>query len=1212
MSTIPFVHLHVHSEYSLLDGATRICHLPKMAKERGMNAVAVTDHGNLHAVVEFYQEAKKANIKPIIGYEGYICADRYEKKDGKKNTDHVILLARNNVGYHNLIKLATRANLEGFYYNARLDHELLREYAEGLICLTACIGGEIPQLIINNNIDEARRRCSVYRELFGADGFYLELQDHNTPTNKIYPDQFIVNDVLRELSKELKIPLAATNDTHFNSRDDFDAHEVLVCIGMGKTVADHRKGNFSYSSEHFFKTPEEMADVFPRDMEALENTAKIAELCNVEIELDNPQLPRYEVPDGYDTNTYLREICQTKLDVVFADNEEKRTQAQERMDYELDIIQQKELSAYFLIVRDFLKWARDNGILVGIRGSGAGAITSYLTEICPLDPLEYGLWFERFLSVDRSTMPDIDCDFEDSRRSEVIDYVVNKYGADKVAQVATFGTLKARAAVKDAARAMDIPLQTADRLSKMIGNAKSLNAALEEIPQLKELYDTDQSVRVLIDMAKKLEDIARHFGTHAAAVVIGRDPLVDLAPLQRATEKNGGGIMTQWEYPKAEAAGLVKMDFLGLRTLTVLKDAMKFIDKNYGVQYNLDTMKLDDPKAYELMSKGITAGVFQLESVGMRNNLRKLRPDCITDVIAMVALYRPGPMAEIPRFIQGKHDKSTITYLHPSLEPILKETYGVLVYQEQVMAIGRDVAGLNMVDSNNLLNALRKKMLDKMAKLEPTFKAGVKETSGFNDTQADELWERLQEFAKYAFNKAHSACYAVVAYQTAFLKANYPVEFMTALLTSISDTKDKVSLYVAEARKMGIEVLPPDINKSEIGFSIEAGKIRFGLSAINGVGGAALEKLLVSRNEESEFVDLMDFCCRISSQACNRKVIEALVKSGTFDSLPGNRAQKLAILDQTMECSSLTARDKAAGQSSLFGEIAETANLTTPQMPDLPDLDENIKLEMEREALGLYVSSHPLYTCGDALDEYRTKAVEELSDLNDGDEVIVGGMLVGVKNFITKAGKQMAFLNLDDLTGNVEITVFADRLEKYGQYLNQDGIVLVKATVDLGGSKNNATVKDSDDDTEVEKAEAKLIAVAIAPVDDEDAIQQMQQASPRRGRGGNGFNGNGYGKNAAPAVAMQEYVPSFKRNNDDAPPPDPDAPCSISIDESIFPLDDLQNLFAILNSCKGQSPVQIEINTRGRRRRWQVNLTINKNMAEKMLNKLQGISVIVQ
>ncbi len=881
------------------------------------------------------------------------------------------------------------------------------------------------------------------------------------------------------------------------------------------------------------------------------------------------------------------------------------------MDYELKIIQEKELSAYFLIVRDFLNWARENDILVGIRGSGAGAITSYLTDICPLDPIVYGLWFERFLSIDRQTMPDIDCDFEDSRRSEVIDYVVNKYGADRVAQVATFGTLKARAAVKDAARAMDIPLQTADRLSKLIGNAKSLNAALEENLQLKELYDNDQSVRVLIDMAKKLEDIARHFGTHAAAVVIGRDPLDQLAPLQRATEKNGGGIMTQWEYPKAEAAGLVKMDFLGLRTLTVLKDAMKFIDKNHGVKYNLSTMTLDDPKAYELMSKGITAGVFQLESVGMRNNLRKLRPDCITDVIAMVALYRPGPMAEIPRFIQGKHDKSTITYRHPSLEPILKETYGVLVYQEQVMAIGRDVAGLNMVDSNNLLNALRKKMLDKMAKLEPTFKAGVKETSGFSDTQADELWERLQEFAKYAFNKAHSACYAVVAYQTAFLKANYPVEFMTALLTSISDSKDKVSLYIAEARKMGIEVLPPDINHSEIGFSIEDGKIRFGLSAINGVGGAALENLLSSRNEEGEFVDLTDFCCRITSQACNRKVIEALIKSGTFDSLPGNRAQKLAILDITLECSSLTARDKAAGQISLFGEIAETANLTTPQMPDLPDLDENIKLEMEREALGLYVSSHPLYACGDTLDEFRTKAVEELSDLNDGDEVIVGGMLIGVKNFTTKAGKQMAFLNLDDLTGNVEVTVFSDRLEKYGQYLNQDSIVLIKATVDMGGSRSVInTAKDNDDDAaDIEKPEAKLIAVAIAPVDDENAIQQMQQASPRRGRGGNGSNG--YGKNAAPSsYALPEYVPSFKKNTDDAPPPDANALCSICIDESVFPLDDLQNLSAILNSCKGQSPVEILINSRGQRRRWQVNLTVNRNMAEKMLNKLQGISVL--
>ncbi|MEI7834574.1 MAG: DNA polymerase III subunit alpha, partial [bacterium] len=651
------------------------------------------------------------------------------------------------------------------------------------------------------------------------------------------------------------------------------------------------------------------------------NTVRIAELCNLELELDNPQLPQYDVPAGETWDSHLRKLCEVRLEEIYQSDDAARVVASERLNYELGIIAEKGLSAYFLIVKDFLDWSREQGILVGIRGSGAGAIVAYLTGISTLDPIVYGLWFERFLSLDRASMPDIDCDFEDRRRGEVIDYVVNKYGADKVAQVATFGTLQPKLAVRDAARAMGIPLSTADRVSKAIGGAKTIEEAIEGSTQMKELCQQDATVKRLLDMAAKLQGLTRHVGTHACALVISKDRLDETAPLQRSPGDNSG-VQTQWEYPMAEAAGLVKMDFLGLRTLTVLKDALSFVEKYHGVSLNLATLPLDDVKAYELCARGNAAGVFQLESEGMRNALRQLRPDRITDIIAMVALYRPGPMAEIPRFCAGKHDPATITYLHPALEPILRETYGVLVYQEQVMAIGRDIAGLSVSDANDLLTALRKKKLDKMAKLEPYFLDGLKKTSQFNNEQAEALWDRLKEFAKYAFNKAHSACYAIVAYQTAYLKANYPVEFMTALLTSVSDSHDKISLYKEECRKLGVAVLPPDVNHSFVGFSIEDGQIRFGMSAIKGVGAGAVDAIVKSRELDGEFSDLFDFCARVESTQCNRLALEALVKCGAFDKLPGNRAQKLAVLDDAMEMGQSSARDKAVGQVNLFGDIA--------------------------------------------------------------------------------------------------------------------------------------------------------------------------------------------------------------------------------------------------------------------------------------------------
>jgi len=1241
MSDRPFAHLHLHSEYSLLDGGCRTKEIPKRAKALGMSAVAVTDHGSMLGTVEYYRACKDAGVKPIIGVETYVCAhSRLEKRDGKANTGHMVLLARNNVGYKNLLKLCSEASLNGFYYHPRIDHQLLQEYGEGLIGLTACIGGEIPKLIRAGDLEQAKSICCMYQELFGKDGFYLELQDHNTPARLIYPEQPKINAVLREFSRELGIPLVVTNDTHFMNKDDFDAHEVLICIGMQTTLDEYRQKDIHYSTEHYLKSPEEMCAYFPDDLEAVENSARIAELCEVEIELDNPRLPQFVVPEGETWDSHLRAICRERLEHVYTEGSALKAEAVERLDYELDIVSQKGLSAYFLIVRDFLDWSRRNDILVGIRGSGAGAIVSYLTGISTLDPLTYKLWFERFLSPDRSTMPDIDCDFEDRRRGEVIEYVVNKYGKDNVAQVATFGTLQPRLAVRDAARAMGIPLSTADKLSKAIGMAKTIQASIGDNPQIKEWYEGDGEIRRLLDMAGKLQGLARHVGTHAAAVVISYDPITEIAPLQRTAD--GIGIQTQWEYPMAEAAGLVKMDFLGLRTLTVLKDALTYIKQNHGVEYDLATLPLEDPKAYELMARGDTAGVFQLESVGMRNALRQLRPDRITDVIAMVALYRPGPMAEIPRFCQGKHDPRTITYLHPSLEPILKETYGVLVYQEQVMAIGKDVAGLNMIDSNNLLNALRKKQLDKMAKLEPVFKEGVKKTSGFSEQQAEDMWDRLQEFAKYAFNKAHSACYAIVAYQTAFLKANYPVEFMTALLSSVADSHDKISLYVAESRKLGIEVLPPDVNASFAGFNVEHSNIRFGLTAIKGVGGGAVDAIVNTRQADGPFADLFDFCCRVESTTCNRLALEALIKSGGMDGLPGNRAQKLAILDQAIDMGQTAARDKAAGQINLFGDIANSAPIIAPQFPDLDEYPSKQLLDFEREYLGLYISDHPINSHLEVLSANRTHTIEELAEARAEQEVTIGGMLVGVKPYTTKNGKLMGFLSLDDLSGTLEVTAFADVYEKYGPYLQQDTIVLVKGTVDFGSGRP-MTANSSDE--EEDKPEAKLLAIAIAPVENAEAIKELKQAAPRRrnsypGKNGNG-NGNGFRKSNAPAsIALPAYVPPVRPqrvesipppeddmgdfDDSDAPPPlddeapiappkpsAPAGPCRICLTEAFVASDDLEKLLSTLGACQGEAPVEIAVAmNNGSRRCWQLpDIRVNLGTAVKILRILPGVSV---
>ena len=1228
MSNQPFVHLHLHSEFSLLDGACKTNLIAARAAELEMSAVAVTDHGNMHATIEFYRSCLAASVKPIIGMEAYICShDCREKRDGIAHTGHMVLLARNNIGYKNLIQLATAGNLVGFYHQPRIDHELLGKHSEGLIALTACIGGEIPKLIRAEDLEQARTICCMYQEMFGKDGFYLELQDHNTPAKPIYPDQPKVNKILHDISRELGIPLVATNDTHFMKRDDFEAHEVLISIGMKTTVEEHKQGGYTYSTEHYLKSPAEMALVFPDDLAAVENSARIADMCDVQIELDNPQLPEYEVAEGQTWDSTLKDICQEKLQHVYATRPEKYQEATERLNYELDIISKKNLSAYFLIVRDFLQWAREQGIIVGIRGSGAGAIVSYLSGICNLDPLEYKLWFERFLSLDRTSMPDIDCDFEDRRRAEVIDYVVKKYGQDHVAQVSTFSTLKPRQAVRDAARVMAIPLSTADMLSKAIGDVDKLQEAIEKNTQIKEWYDDDPVIRQLLDMAGKIQGLKRQVGTHAAAVVISKVPLVEIAPLQRTTDRSG--IQTQWEYPMAEAAGLVKMDFLGLRTLTVLKDALAFIEKYHKVKIDLDSLPLTNKKAYELMARGNTAGVFQLESIGMRNALRQLRPDRITDVIAMVALYRPGPMGEIPKFCQGKHNKKSIRYLHPSLEPILNETYGVMVYQEQVMAIGKEVAGLNTVDSNNLLDALRKKKLDKMAKLKPVFLKGVVETSHFTANEANNLWELMEKFAEYAFNKAHSVCYGIIAYQTAYLKANYSVEFMAALLSTVTDSHDKINLYIAESRKLGIEVLPPDVNYSTDGFTIEDGKIRFGLYAIKNVGSNAVDSIVNARNEDGPFVDLFDFCCRVESSACNRTALEALIKSGATDSLPGNRAQKLAIMDNAIDLGQSAVRDKAAGQINLFGDIASSPQASITQIPHLPEYEEKQLLEMEKEFLGLYISNHPINNYFDQLSKYRTATVEELAEAQEDDEVIIGGMLTSVKPYTMKNGKKMGFLSLDDLTGNIEVVAFNDSYEKSFDYLHTDKVVLIKGNVDFSSGRSYKVRKDNNEDDVEERPEAKLRAIAIAPIEDDDAIKVMLDTMPRK-KNSNGY-GSGNGRNAAPAISLPTFIPinyattaimreeieeEIEMSTEDEPIEEATAACETTVcrmivSEEFLKSADFEKLPSLLASLPGDSPLEIVVTKpQGEKRRWMIpNMKVNPAQLRRHLIMFNGASL---
>lgn len=1044
-----FVHLHVHTEYSLLDGASRIEKVIEKAHRLGMPAVAITDHGSMYGVIEFYKAARQKGIKPILGCEVYVAPrSRFQKEPGRDDHKyHLVLLAKNMQGYRNLMKLVTAGYLEGFYYKPRVDKELLEKYHEGLIALSGCMAGEIPELLLAGEDEKALQAALWYRDTFKEGNFYLELQDHGLAEQKK------LNSKLLRLGEERGIPLVATNDVHYLERSDAAAHDVLLCIQTGKSVEDPNRLRFE-GSEFYFKDAEEMKETFGDfPAEVLENTLKIAAEVELDFSFDKKYLPTYDIPSSYqDAGEYLKVLCYQGLSQKYP---EVTKDLKERLEYELDVINKMGFAGYFLIVWDFVRFAHENGILVGPgRGSAAGSLVAYALSITNIDPLRYGLLFERFLNPERVTMPDIDIDFCYERRDEVIRYVVDKYGEDRVAQIITFGTMAARLAVRDVGRALNFSYGETDRIAKMIPFEPGMNIdrALEINKDLADLYKSDERYRLLLDTSKAVEGLPRHASTHAAGVVISGEPLVEHVPLQKTADNV---VVTQFPMNTLEELGLLKMDFLGLRTLTIMGEALRQINarRKDNEKLRLETIPLDDASTFALLAQGETAGVFQLESSGMRSVLRELKPNKFEDIIAVVALYRPGPMEQIPVFIESKHGQRPIKYLHPDLEQVLKETYGVIVYQEQIMEVAAKMAGFSLGQADLLRRAIGKKKKEILDEQREIFVQGVIK-KGYTKKLGEELYDLIVKFASYGFNKSHAAAYALIAYQTAYLKANYPLEFMAALLTGVMSSSEKVALYIADCRRQGIEILPPDVNESDVNFTVVGEKrIRFGLAAVKNVGKTAIETIIETRKKEGKFISLQDFCNKVDLRTCNRKVLESLIKSGAFDSLGGLRSQYLNILDEAMDNAHQMQKDRLNGQISMFTYLGEdTAAPASPvdKLPAIPEFSLKEKLFMEKEMVGLYISGHPLNQYRLILDNLRGAIpVAELSEVGDRRNVAVVGLISSLRVIYTKKGRPMSFLKLEDLTGEVEVVVFSDIHEKYQKELQEDRVVLIYGSTDL-------------------------------------------------------------------------------------------------------------------------------------------------------------------
>ena len=1051
-----FAHLHVHTEYSLLDGSNKIKEYVARVKELGMNSAAITDHGVMYGVIDFYREARKQGINPILGCEVYVAPNsRFDREvtGGDDRYYHLVLLAENNEGYENLTKIVSKGFVEGYYYKPRVDKELLRTYHKGIIALSACLAGEVPRYLTKGMYEEAKDRALEYQEIFGKGNYFLELQDHGIP------DQQLVNQQLMKLSQETGIELVATNDVHYTYADDAKAHDILLCIQTGKKLADENRMRYE-GGQYYVKSEEEMAALFPYARQALENTQKIADRCSVEIEFGVTKLPKYDVPEGYTSWEYLQKLCYEGLDQRY------RTPSQElkdRLAYELDTIRHMGYVDYFLIVWDFIKYAKDHGIAVGPgRGSAAGSIVSYCLGITTIDPIHYQLLFERFLNPERVSMPDIDVDFCYERRQEVIDYVTRKYGKDCVAQIVTFGTLAARGVIRDVGRVMDLPYAYVDSIAKMIPQELgiTIDKALQMNPELRKLYESDETVTHLIDMAKRLEGLPRHCSMHAAGVVICQKPVEEYVPLSRAADRT---ITTQFIMTTLEELGLLKMDFLGLRTLTVIQNAVQLARKKQP-DLQIDKIDYNDKAVLDYIGTGKTEGIFQLESGGMKNFMKELQPHSLEDVIAGISLYRPGPMDFIPQYIRGKNDRSSITYDCPQLEPILAPTYGCIVYQEQVMQIVRDLAGYTLGRSDLLRRAMSKKKAAVMEKERKTFVYGDEETgvpgcikNGIDEQTANKIYDEMIDFAKYAFNKSHAAAYAVVSYQTAWLKYYYPVEYMAALMTSVIDNPTKVAEYIYVCRQMGIRILPPDINKGEADFSVDGGDIRYGLAAIKSIGRPVIRAIVNDRKELGEFRNLEDFITRISSrELMNKRLVENLIKAGALDVLGGTRKQFMSIYIQIVDHMQQEKKNSMVGQMSLFDVVSEEQKEEFQiRMPDVGEYTKENLLGFEKEVLGVYVSGHPLEPYEE---EWRKVISATTADfqvdpevgytkVRDGAREIIGGIIAEKTVKHTKTNQMMAFLTVEDLFGTVEVVVFPRDYEKYRQYLEEDNKIFVKGRV---------------------------------------------------------------------------------------------------------------------------------------------------------------------
>ena len=1062
-----FAHLHVHTEYSLLDGSNKIKEYVEKIKALGMTAGAITDHGVMYGVIDFYKAAREAGINPVLGCEVYVAPgsrlDR-EMVHGEDRYYHLVLLAENNTGYSNLMKIVSKGFVEGYYYKPRVDMEVLEKYHEGIIALSACLAGEVQRNLVRGMYEEAKEVAYRYERCFGKGNFFLELQDHGIPEQKL------VNQQLLRMSQETGIELVATNDVHYTNAEDAEPHDILLCLQTGKKLADEDRMRYE-GGQYYVKSEEEMKSLFPYALQALENTQKIADRCHVEIEFGHTKVPHFEVPEGYDSWTYLNKLCHEGLDKRYGADAPKYLQ---KLDDELAVIKNMGYVDYFLIVWDFIHYAREHDIMVGPgRGSAAGSLVSYTTGITDIDPVRYNLIFERFLNPERVSMPDIDVDFCFERRQEVIDYVVEKYGKDCVTQIVTFGTLAARGVIRDVGRVMDLPYNFVDTIAKAIPNELgiTIDKALMMNPELRGMYESDESVKKLIDMSRRLEGLPRHTSMHAAGVVISQKPMDEYVPLSRASD---GTITTQFTMTTIEELGLLKMDFLGLRTLTVIQNAVRLAEKSSGKKIDMNAIDYNDKKVLDSLGTGKTDGVFQLESAGMKNFMKELKPQSLEDVIAGISLYRPGPMDFIPAYIKGKDHPESITYDCPELEPILAPTYGCIVYQEQVMQIVRDLAGYTWGRSDLVRRAMSKKKGKVMEQERKNFVYGNPEENvpgciarGIDEKVANKIYDNMIDFAKYAFNKSHAAAYAVVAYQTAYLKYYYPVEFMAALMTSVLDNTSKVSEYIYTCRQMGIAILPPDINEGEGGFSVSGQAIRYGLSAIKSIGRPVIDAIVEERKIRGPFTTLKDFITRLSGREVNKRTIENFIKAGALDGLEGNRRQKMMIYGSLLDALNQEKKTTMAGQMTLFDIAPEEDKAEYEiKLPNVEEYDKEVLLGFEKEVLGIYISGHPLEEYMERLKK-NTNAVttdfvldEETGTIkvSDGVKVRIGGMITDKVIKYTKSNKAMAFITLEDLVGTVEIIIFPKDYERYAKYLENDAKVFVEGRVTAEEDRNGKLI----------------------------------------------------------------------------------------------------------------------------------------------------------